>query len=74
VSGFPVDDGDRLVKRLVDACEAVGDEGREAFLTRLVLLLSAEIGDADRVLAAVEAALRSPRSDNRSSGTPGPPP
>lgn len=56
MSGFPVEYGDRLVKGLVAACDAAGDDEREAFLTRLVLLLAAEIGDVDRVLAAVEAA------------------
>jgi hypothetical protein len=49
-------DGDRLVARLVEARDAAGDEGGEAFLARLVLLLAHEVDDPERVMRAVAEA------------------
>lgn len=50
-------EADRIWARLADARDAVGDKDGEAFLARLVLLLAHEVGDVDRVLASVDAAL-----------------
>lgn len=52
-------EADRIWARLADARDEAGDEDGEAFLARLVLLLAHEVGDADRVLAAVDASLAS---------------
>ena len=57
MNDFTWQEADRLWARLVEARDAAGDEDGEAFLARLVLLLAHEVGDADRVLAAVDAAL-----------------
>jgi hypothetical protein len=54
---FTWQEGDALWERLVTASEQVGESEREAFLARLVLLLAGEVGDLDRVIAAIEAAL-----------------
>ena len=48
---------DRLWARLAEARDTAGEEDGEAFLARLVLLLAHEVGDVDRVLAAIDAAL-----------------
>lgn len=50
-------EADRIWARLADARDAAGDEDGEAFLARLVLLLAHEVGNVDRVLASVDAAL-----------------
>lgn len=56
---FTWQEADRIWARLADARDEAGDDDAEAFLARLVLLLAHEVGDVDRVLGAVEAALAS---------------
>ena len=50
-------EADRIWARLANARDEAGDEDGEAFLARLVLLLAHEVGDVERVLAAVDAAM-----------------
>jgi hypothetical protein len=50
-------DADRIWLRLVEAREQAGEADAEAFLARLALLLAHEVGDADRVLRVIDAAL-----------------
>ena len=57
MTDFSWQDADRLWARLARARDSVGEEDGEAFLARLVLLLAHEVGDTDRVLAAIDAAL-----------------
>ena len=57
MTDFTWQEADRIWARLAEARDEVGDDGGEAFLARLVLLLAHEVGDVDRVLAAVSAAL-----------------
>jgi len=63
-AGF--EDADATFAVLVEALEAVGDERAIDFLSRLVLLLAAEIGDHDRIIGAVERA-----RELGNSGSPG---
>lgn len=53
---FTQEEGDRIYARLVEARDARPEDDGEAFLARLVLLLADEVGDADRVLRAIEDA------------------
>jgi hypothetical protein len=53
---FTQEEGDRIYARLVEARDARPEGDGEAFLARLVLLLANEVGDADRVLRAIEDA------------------
>jgi len=50
------EDADATFAALIEALEAVGDERAIDFLSRLVLLLAAEIGDHDRIMRALERA------------------
>lgn len=49
-------DRDRLYRETCLAIEAAGAERERLYLARLVLLLMDAVGDADRCLAAIEAA------------------
>ena len=49
-------DPDATYAAIVDALDAAGDERAVEFLTRLVLLLAAEIRDHDRIMAALARA------------------
>jgi hypothetical protein len=62
VTDFSLQDADRLWARLAEARDAAGDDDGEAFLARLVLLLAYELGDTDRVLAAIDAAIDAGRA------------
>ena len=53
---FTQEEGDRVYARLVAARDTRPDGDGEAFLARLVLLLANDVGDADRVLRAIEDA------------------
>ena len=57
MSDFSWQEADRIWARLADARDEAGDEDAEGFLARLVLLLAHQVGDVDRVLDAVDAAL-----------------
>jgi len=61
VTSFSWQEADRLWARLAEARDTAGEDG-EAFLARLVLLLAHEVGDTDRVLAAIEAAIEAGRA------------
>jgi len=51
------EEADRIWARLAQARDEAGDDDAEAFLARLALILANEVGDVDRVLAAIDAAL-----------------
>ena len=50
------DDLDDLYTRACGAMTELGEERTELFLARLTLLLMKQVGDRDRVIAAIEAA------------------
>lgn len=50
------DDLDDLYTRACDVMTELGEERTELFLARLTLLLIKQVGDRDRVIAAIEAA------------------
>ncbi len=51
-------DGDRIYERLTEVTDGMDDHVElGSFLARLVFLLANEIGDADTVLSAIDAAL-----------------
>jgi hypothetical protein len=49
---------ERLWEQLAEAIAAAGPEREALFLAKLALLLGREIGDAERVAAAIGVALR----------------
>lgn len=49
---------ERLWEQLAEAIAAAGPEREALFLAKLALLLGREIGDAERVSAAIGVALR----------------
>ena len=55
-------DADASYAAIVDALDAAGDSGTIDFLTRLVLLLAAEVGDHARIVALVTRAGQGPES------------
>src|SRR6478735_4351497 len=62
VTDFSWQEADRLWARLAEARDTAGEEDGEAFLARLVLLLAHEVGDTDRVLTAIDAAIEAGRA------------
>jgi hypothetical protein len=62
VTDFSWQEADQLWARLAEARDTVGEGDGEAFLARLVLLLAREVGDAGRVLAAIDAAIEAGRA------------
>jgi len=54
--GPSFDDADASFAALVEALEEVGDERALDFLSRLVLLLAAEVGEHERIMDAVARA------------------
>lgn len=50
------DDLDDVYTRACSAMTGLGEERTELFLARLTLLLMKQVGDRDRVIAAIEAA------------------
>ena len=59
MTDFSWQEADRIWARLAEARDTAGEEDGEAFLARLVLLLAHEVGNTDRVLAAIDAAIES---------------
>lgn len=57
---FRISDGDGFYAALVDALDAAGPDEASALLSRLVLLLANEVGDAEVLMAALSAA-KAPR-------------
>jgi Protein of unknown function (DUF2783) len=57
VTDYTWQEADRIWARLAEVRDEAGDADAEAFLARLVLLLAHEVGDVDRVLRAIDAAL-----------------
>ena len=53
-------DLERVYETVATGIDAVGSDNAEVFLAKLVLLLSQEIGDADRVLVLVAEAQGDP--------------
>ena len=62
MTDFSWQDADRLWARLAEARDIAGEDDGEGFLARLVLLLAHEVGDASRVLAAIDAAIEAGRT------------
>ena len=52
-----VDDGDRLMARLIEARDSLPEGEVEPFFARLVLIMADEIGDLAVLVGAVDAAL-----------------
>ena len=62
MTDFSWQEADQLWARLAEARDTAGEEDGEAFLARLVLLLAHEVGNTDRVLAAIDAAIEAGRA------------
>ena len=56
---LPWQAGDRIFERLVEVGDGMSEDDARAFLARLVLVLANEVGDEQRVLAAIDTALAS---------------
>ncbi len=52
-----IDDGDRLMARLIEARDSLPERAVEPFFARLILLLANEIGDLTALLEAIDKAL-----------------
>ncbi len=58
MSGLPIADLEQVYDTLALAIDRAGPEHAERFLAKLALLLAHELGDAARVAALAETALR----------------
>lgn len=61
MTGPGFEDADATFAALVEALEEVGDERALDFLSRLVLLLAAEVGEHERIMDALARARGNPR-------------
>jgi hypothetical protein len=57
-ANLPFEDLERLYALLAETVDGVGPEREALFLSKLALILAQEIGDADKVTAAIAAARR----------------
>lgn len=57
-AGLPFEDLERIYALLAETIDDVGAEREAVFLSKLALILAQELGDHDKVAAAIEAARR----------------
>jgi hypothetical protein len=55
-ANLPFEDLERIYALLAESIDAVGAEHETLFLSKLALILAQEVGDYDKVAAAIEAA------------------